>query len=597
MLIKLLWCLTTKNNSFQQTIINDKQSEISLYFQNTQFLKTFFPKFFNFTEPLMHKNFILHCQKLITKTIEKNFFKFSIQEYYLNKEKTNNNVNCFIINVKSLKLNFLIDFNPINYFQRIELHIFEFVLQKISAIKVLNNDNRFFNKILEENINFLIKLTRKLTRANCLLLKKSKSSFFIDTNIINIIKELNVCLTNIKNDKKEELYISQLFYESYIKYIHQYAVKMKLDKNEIVKEIPFDTIKARIEFANLKHNELTYCLKEKVFFKTKHFSLEIQNKIKNINNIVLLIFKSDFSMLKVDTIIEIYFYLNYLKTIVWLKHYKIEKNLRLKQFFAKAFELNNSKILETLEFIKSQKNMLDNLLFSFCIKYNKYNPKYPYCRDNCNKYNAYKLFFALEKINDDFNDMNFCKRYIKKHELSMVSLCNALLSELECFDFSSIESLNNRFNFFKILCFLFLKLRSLYLCKPHASFIIFKDVFYKFICELIFKLNLILNNKKDMDFNMEAKKNFLIVILENLKETKKIINSKINCLSETSEHTKKTNILIPILKLYVYLYEIANKSILDKNNIHLYHEQYKIKKCEKPKKIWQKRWLELEISE
>ncbi|KAL6121247.1 hypothetical protein NUSPORA_01864 [Nucleospora cyclopteri] len=620
MLIKILWCLIAKNDSFIQKNIEDKKSQISLCFANTRFLKTFLPKFFDFKEPLIHEKFIIHCKRIIDNVTQKNFDKNSIQEYYLNKEKIKNKVDCSILNLQYLKSKFSLNLNLINYFQRIELLIFEFVFQKIKAIEVLDNDNTFCNKILKHDIYFIMRLLKKLSRLNNLLKTKIESGTFISIKSIKVIKELSDHLNNIKNDKKQKLYFSQLLNEMFVEYINEYVNKIKSIKNEITTENFLSTIIARIEFANLKLNELNDCLKEKIVLKTKHFGLEIQNKILKVNNVVLMIFKSDCSILKVDTLIEIYLYFNYIKIIIWLKQYKSENNLKLQIFFAKAFGFNKSEVIKILEFITLQQKMLINLVYKFCKKYRNYNPKYIFRKNEHSKFVSYIFFLDLERTNDDYNNLSFSKKYNRRDELNIIGLCNSLSTNIKCYNFSNIESSNNNFNFIKTQCFFLLKLCSLYLCNQNLYLNVFKDSFFQIICEIIFKLNSCLNNKKVLGYNMDMKINFFRIILENLKETKKILNATSKYSTNISEHTKLTKFQIPISKLYVYLYESANhssvrdlqffyqnedvcnkKSFLDTNNlkvknINLYHKQYTGKKCNKPKKFWQKRWEAFETN-
>ncbi|KAL6120385.1 hypothetical protein NUSPORA_02892 [Nucleospora cyclopteri] len=101
-------------------------------------------------------------------------------------------------------------------------------------------------------------------------------------------------------------------------------------------------------------------------FKFFNFVCETKSNLQKILNIVLMIFKSDSSKLKIDTFLIIYLYVNYLKDAILLHMLQLKSNLYFKKFYANFFNLDSNTLDESLRFILSEQKILGNFIFDFC---------------------------------------------------------------------------------------------------------------------------------------------------------------------------------------------------------------------------------------
>ncbi|KAL6120452.1 hypothetical protein NUSPORA_02817 [Nucleospora cyclopteri] len=120
MLINVLYILTVRNNeSLEITLVHLKTS-VSTSFNDSLFFKNFMPEFFDFKEPFVQKNFIMHCKNIIVKIYGEETTSNSFKEYQLNKIKWDFLINYSIGNIEYIKSNFCINYQLIDYLQRIE---------------------------------------------------------------------------------------------------------------------------------------------------------------------------------------------------------------------------------------------------------------------------------------------------------------------------------------------------------------------------------------------------------------------------------------------------------------------------------------------
>ncbi|KAL6122423.1 hypothetical protein NUSPORA_00555 [Nucleospora cyclopteri] len=597
MLINVLFFLTVRNSESLKTKIFVIKSRVPTSFNDSMFFKNFMPEFFDFKEPLVQKNFIMHCKNIIAKIYSEKTNEDSFKEFKSNKKKWNYLINDFIVNIEFLKSKFRVNCGLLDYLQRIELIFYDFLLKKLKSIDCLSNNNDFIENIIKKDFDSIFLLLKKMTHLRKVFHTKIKSGLFKNENTINIIEEICVFLHNIKIEKKEKIYVIILLKESYVKYLNNYNLDNTFYKNKILEEKIFDTLQSRIEFAIYKTNELYNCLKQNIIFQSKHWVLEIQEKLKYIQDIILIIFKSDFSKMKIEFFVNIYLYYNYIKENIVLKKNKLETNLFLKKFFDTAFNLDPSKLNDVLKLISIQQNILGNFIYEFCYKSYLYKFKNVACSDS-QKYIFYKNFIALEKISIDYLNAKFIDINCKKVESKIICLFNVIFNNLKDFNFLYNPYLNNDFDFFKMQCFLILNLCKVFLCIQNKYMNKLNGVFYLILSELIEIIEVYISNNKVMDSKIIIKKSLLNIVLQQLKKTKMFCESIYTNKENILKIRKINGNILLTYNFNIVFYEISNafcvQSMLDIYNSESrktsVYTQSKTLKMNKPKTIWQNRY-------
>ncbi|KAL6122227.1 hypothetical protein NUSPORA_00757 [Nucleospora cyclopteri] len=530
-------------------------SQIHSIIDNSQFIKLNLVHFYDFNEPINLKNLILHYKNIMEKFIDINFGYHIFDEYHLDKKLFDSNMDCVKFRIADLNYILFRQYDFISLLKKLELELFKFVFKKIFEITKYEFKEDTFIVIMNKDYNDTILLLNWL-KAYKNNVKKKKNLKIYETKIISEIvdKEL-VILNELKIHLFETLERNNILTESSKFYLHN------IENLGINTTINFDKKRNLQSFIRTKLKELEYCLKKNYDLCNLHDVNIIKLNLCKIANIIVTISKINFLELQISLFIKIFIYYNFLRNKIVLSEHH-EKNLDIStKNKDKNYELRSSKLYEILTLIFTHKNLICNLIDSYCFnicRKNSYNKK---LRIKCR---IYKNFINLESYFDKLVNFYFyeedCKQQCQK------ILCNhiKMLKQLHMSFFIFQESFFNDFAFFQVQCILLFNHNTLYLGTKRNYKTNCQCNLNRLICQSIDLIMIFFRKIEIINSNYSDKYDFLKIMIEKLEECYDVLKKFLpkrnkKKYKKNDEFIKK--IFLTVFKFQHDLYEVFCNNI------------------------------------
>ncbi|KAL6121771.1 hypothetical protein NUSPORA_01262 [Nucleospora cyclopteri] len=550
LVISLLRCL------WSDEYINSKISSIHLIFKKNNFLKYCMPNFYNYDQNMVFENIIEHFKNIIIKSIKLELIDLVFAEYESAIEPFKLHLLSITYNLDVLNECLNKKKSKINIFQRIEINIYLFLYKKIQSIIDFDYDDNILHKVLGNDIHLIALLIVRINNVKKALINDIEIENDVDPNVISFIEETCLFLHEIKNKLKKDFNTNLVLKESYDRYLINLKKSINLKNfDDPIYHYANESI-TRENLIFLKIQEFYSILRENIMFRYVNFASEVHEKICNILNILVSMTKINFVFLHIDIFTNIYLYYNYLIEFIFLKRYLFKTKISLNYFLVRSYEFDAIEFDKAITLLTIQKKLLGDLITDFENSFPKSKQVELKYKDIRLKNTFLKKYIQIEEFYDNLIKSDFSEDFYLQNKSLMTRSFNNILIYFKNFYCFSHETFIKDFDFFRIQCFIILRLCSFNVCNLKTRKLKHHEILYELITGIIIELDALISMKNNEPLENVKKFVFLDIVLNILNETKGIFDHASEIIKSKSYTSLINQFLLSEIYSKIRLYDI-----------------------------------------
>ncbi|KAL6122091.1 hypothetical protein NUSPORA_00904 [Nucleospora cyclopteri] len=558
MIIKILWFLNALSCEWDQTFLVSKITQISKIINEWTFLKNFLPNFYNFQEVLNFDFIVLHYTDIIEKYTNINLIESTICEYQKDKETFKKQLFYIIKNLEIMKSNLQASTNILLILQKIEFKFLSFLYKKINMILTLDYNNILLN-VLTDDVSVIESLIQSIIHFKKYIIKKQRLGLNINTNLTLSINKTLKIFNNKKNNLINRLKSNCVLNNASKEYFNNIIIDKNL-KKFCWRQQPVLTIRDNQVLIKNNFNIIKKIFQENIDLESTNIVLKVKDNLYKVVNAIFIISQINFLELEIECFLNIFEYYNFLRDIIFLKQYTLEKIFNLEQNYIKKLKSVYSKFFDALSIVVTQKHLLCKLIYDF-----SKNSFFNVCRDprflnQRMKFSILRNFVSLECFFDNLIDSGMSESYCIQQHNKMIYTRNKIFIHFAEYNSLNHETFINNFDIFRIQCILLFRLSSLYLYEKNSYKKKYHIIFYRFISDLIKKFQVFICNKKLLNSKVSKKYLLVNIIIKKLEEIRNFLENAVKIKVINKFKQVIYEVFLSELNFQIQMFEVCHKN-------------------------------------